>query len=316
MAIQTKPKPKPKGKGKGKGSLGFLMEKKGPLPVWAWAAMSAVLLFLLYRHFKGGGSKSAATANAPADSTQPADTSGAGDFGGTGGGGSSPTDTSGDLSNTSPFSTGFELPYGYGGGQGFPSDLTTLPDGTNPSATTGIGGVGPLNWGNEHFTSRAQFESWLTSRGGSIASFRVTHPAAYAHYLALPSGKSRVKAQKKSTTRATGTKRSSTRTSLTKAAKSIATGVSGATPRKTTVRGITKSPLTGVSHVLTQAGSNGRVSALHPSALTGGANTRTKVAPKVPTASKTPKVAAKPKPVATPIITKRANAGPPAKRKK
>jgi hypothetical protein len=37
-----------------------LAKKKGPLPVWAWALISAVLVYMLYRHFQssGGGSSS------------------------------------------------------------------------------------------------------------------------------------------------------------------------------------------------------------------------------------------------------------------
>ncbi len=321
MATQTKAKPKPqankpKGKG-GKGFLAFLQRKEMGLPIWAWALIIAFALFLFYRRLKGGGGAKSSTPSTATDQTAP-DTSGAGDFSGSGGGGSSPSDTSGDLSNTQPFGSGFELPYGYGGfGQGFPTDFSTLPDGTNPTATTPVGGVGPLNWGNEHFTSRKQFESWLTSRGGSIASFRVSHPAAYAHYLALPSGKSKVKATKKTTAKAGGTVRSGTTSPISKARKAIATGVSGGgTPRKTSVRTIAKAPLTGVSHTITQAGSNGRVSALHPSTLTGGSNPRTKVAPKSPTATKTPKVAAKPKPVAHPVVTKPSRPSPPKKARK
>lgn len=317
MATDTKKPPaknKPKGKG-GKGFLAFLQRKEMGLPIWAWALVLAFAMFLLYKRGKGKTSAASSPATA-ADTTGQPDTSGLGDFSGGGGGGTSPTDTSGNLSNTSPFGSGFELPYGYGADQGFPTDFSTLPEGTNPTATTGVGGVGPLRWGEQNFTSRAQFESWLSGHGGSIAAFRVTHPAAYAHYLALPSGKSKIKATKKSTSKATGTKTSSSRTIISKARKQIATGVSGAVPHKTTVRGITKAPLTGVSHTVTQAGSNGRVSALHPSALIGGRSNVTKVAPKSPTATKTPKVAAKPKPVAHPIITKRANAAPPRKARK
>lgn len=38
----------------------FFTEKKGPLPVWAWAAIAAVMLYLIYRHFR---SSSTSTSN-------------------------------------------------------------------------------------------------------------------------------------------------------------------------------------------------------------------------------------------------------------
>lgn len=44
--------------------LGSLTEKKGPLPVWAWALVSAGVLYLLYRHFSSGGSSSTASSSA------------------------------------------------------------------------------------------------------------------------------------------------------------------------------------------------------------------------------------------------------------
>jgi hypothetical protein len=41
--------------------LRYLTQKKGPLPVWGWALISAAILYILYRHFKGSGGSAAST---------------------------------------------------------------------------------------------------------------------------------------------------------------------------------------------------------------------------------------------------------------
>lgn len=52
-------------------SLAFLKEKKFGLPVWAWAIVVSLVLFLLYKHFKGSSSSSTGTTS----STPTTDTS-------------------------------------------------------------------------------------------------------------------------------------------------------------------------------------------------------------------------------------------------
>lgn len=49
--------------------IGSLTQKKGPLPVWAWALITAGVLYLLYRHFKGSGNSAAASPAATATDT-------------------------------------------------------------------------------------------------------------------------------------------------------------------------------------------------------------------------------------------------------
>lgn len=64
-----------------------LTKKKGPLPIWAWAIITAGILYLAYRHFRGSGSTAASPTLTDAGSqaatptdvpTGPVDTSGNG----------------------------------------------------------------------------------------------------------------------------------------------------------------------------------------------------------------------------------------------
>lgn len=76
-------------------SFKFLTKKYGPLPGWAWATISAALIYLLYRHFQNSGGSSGATSSpmtmGDATTTAPGDMTGstpgnAGDLGATTGG--------------------------------------------------------------------------------------------------------------------------------------------------------------------------------------------------------------------------------------
>lgn len=57
-----------------------LKRKVGPLPVWAWAVLGAVVVFYVFRHFKTGGASTAATSTQPTANTS---TTGTGSAGGT-----------------------------------------------------------------------------------------------------------------------------------------------------------------------------------------------------------------------------------------
>lgn len=104
--------------------LGAVTRKLGPLPVWAWAGV-IVIGFLLYRHFRGGGSSAAAPTATGATTDQtyvpPFDAAGASGGGGIGTTGTSPagiSDTAGDVQLTGGgTSTGLSPGTTAGGGQ-------------------------------------------------------------------------------------------------------------------------------------------------------------------------------------------------------
>lgn len=306
--------PVAKKKAGGKGTMGFLTKKELGLPIWAWGLIVSVLLFFLYKHFKGASTTTPAAASTDATTGDfPATTADDGS-GGTAGGG---TDSSGDLSDIAaslqnePQAIADLL-----GAQGF---LQTQPlaNGTNPYATTGIAGVGPLDWGGQPFTSRSQFNAYLKSKGLSVTQFEVMHPAAYAHYLALPSGVTATKNSKKPGTPKLATK-SSTKT-LATSAKHVATTVTSfAKPKKAPVVTTHKAPMQTQVGIFGKLQSGKVATVNHPSALVGSTNkSAVKKAVNTPSPVKSPaKTAAKPTPKTSTPIAKPVAHKPPAKAKK
>lgn len=278
--------------------LSFLKKKELGLPIWAWALIVSVGLFVLYRYVKNRNPSATPAAATPVQASDFTGTGAADDSGGGVSGGGA--DTSGDLSDQGL--TG-GLGGGSGGGyqrlrQGGGIDTgDTTPGavaGMNPSGTTAIAGAGPLDWGGQQFTSRADFTSWLSGHGGSVAQFAVMHPAAYAKYLALPAGKTAKSV--KSTTKSSplSTKKSPVR-SVVGGNKSVTKPVKTATPKKIKV----PSKVSGMFNIdATVPGL--RTTTLHPAAKVGpGKPAANKPAPKPVTKTKTPtKPAAKPTPVA------------------
>lgn len=196
--------------------LSFLKKKELGLPMWAWAIIVAVIMLVLYRHFKNS---SGANSQTPVDATSqatPADSGTAGDLGGGSGGGSlgGATDTSGALSDTvsnlaakeaADYQALFDQLQGNAQGNPGPGNITPAPT----ASTNG------LEWDGTTFKSRADFNAYLKSKGLSVKQFAARHPAAYAIYLALPSGVSRTSAPK-----------SSVLGSATKAAGKVTSGLS------------------------------------------------------------------------------------------
>lgn len=182
--------------------VSFLKKKELGLPIWAWGIIVAVFMFLLYRHYKNAGSSSASSntlGTSTTPDTTPVDTgsgsagdSGSGGIGGdTGAGAGGGTDTSGGLaalaSVLAPEGAYYQslLDGLQGGTTPLGGDTTT---GTNPMAaqTTGFN---PLLWNDVAFKTRSQFDSYLKSKGLTVATFAKKHPAAYKVYKALPAGK-------------------------------------------------------------------------------------------------------------------------------
>lgn len=174
--------------------LGFLKKKELGLPLWAWALIVAVLMYLLYRHYKNSAANaSAASTTAPdttGTSTGALDTSGGGSGDFSGGGGGPSGDNSGALSalaaDLAPEGQYYQSLLD--AGQGLIDPGLQVPDPNASVTPTDTASTNPLSWGGTSFTTRAQFNAWLGSHGGSLKQFAVTHPAAYAQYLGLPAG--------------------------------------------------------------------------------------------------------------------------------
>lgn len=299
----------------GGGTLAFLKKKELGLPVWAWGAIVAVGLFILYRRFNAGASASPTQAPASTDATTgdfpPADSGG----GSAGGGSDGSTDTSGDLQgvadaiNAEPQAIADLL-----GAQGF-FGSDPLQDGTNPLATTGVAGVGALDWGGQPFATRAQFNAYLKSKGLSAAQFSTMHPAAYAHYLALPSGVTATKNSKKPGAPKTAVK--SSRRTLASTVKHVGTAVTKTgTPRKAPVVTQVKRPLLASTLLGGKLQASGTKVFLQPSGLLNTQKTATKKVVPAPAPAKNTKPVAKPKPVAHPVKQNTGPGVPPKKVKK
>lgn len=242
-----------------------LTRKIGPQPAWAWLAEGGGALWL-WRRKTAGATTAGAT---PADSTSsvgvPIDTGGGSGGGGFSGGGSGGGDTGG----------------GSGGGGTVAPPTTTLPPDTTPQAPTSPAApqptatltaqgfpAGNLLWGNTMFTSQAQFNAYLKSKGLSVGQFARNHPAAYAIYLGLPAGSKAAKA-KHLARRATGRAKPKGKTGSHRAAPTV---------RKRSATATTRKPRTDHRHRSTL----GRARVAHPDASHAapanvGRNTRARV---------------------------------------
>lgn len=301
MPTDVTPPRRPGGK-TASGAVAFLKRKELGLPIWAWGLITAILLYVLYRRFGGGGRASSKSPTQTAtDATQvpPSDT------GGGGGGGSPPLDTSGDLASAGG------LPFVFlGNGGGYPYDFSSLysnnPGDGNPTATIPVAGLGPLDWGGQSYTTRAQFNAYLKSKGISAAQFATNHPAAYSHYLALPAGVSKTAAS-------SGTRQLAQEAPIIRAGATIGAAIGGSSrPVKQSPTSTFKAPVFSDYPILKGIGSNGRtVTLLQP---TYAAKT---VVPESSPIKAPAKSAVKPRPAPTPVFQPReSNPRPPVRRKK
>lgn len=292
---------------KGGDSFGGILKKKGPggIPYWAYTIAGVLLAYLLYRWYANrSGSNSASNTTPASDATQPASSDT---------GGSPATDTSGDLGG----GAGGDNSGGYGYGGWSPNyGGPPLAEGTNPSATTPIAGSSALVWGEQNFTTRAQFNAYLKSHGRSVTQFATLHPAAYAEYLALPAGSpSGAKTAGKAPVK-TGF---ISIASIERIAKGLTkTGVSTASttrrPAKAANGHAFKSPLSG--HAATVTTVDKRTVAA-PATLINTTAQEVAKAAKPPAPIKAPgKTTVKPRPEAHPVLVKPAVKTPPRKARK
>lgn len=171
-----------------------LQKKYHGLPIYAWAAIAAVVLFLGWRYMRnrGGGGSGSAAASGGASSD-----AGASPMGGSG---SQDFQTPGNLTGpdqpaqpgggVDPY--GFTLPDDNGqgtdwtstGGDFFPPPSEPSNNGTLP--TDGKGGS--FQWGGQSFTSQSQFKAWVKAHGGNLTTILARHPALKNTYSNLPAG--------------------------------------------------------------------------------------------------------------------------------
>jgi hypothetical protein len=174
------------------GFLAYLKQKKGPFPLWVWAIITTLVLYLIYRWMKNRGGISSAQNTAPISSQ------------------STPTDlgspgSAGDSSSGNPLTTVGASDPGLIAGDGSsisdgiippldptPPDTGPPPDPTAPpvavAPTITLAPQSSLNWGGQNFKTKAAFNSWLKVRGQSAIGWMTLHPAGAITYLSLPAG--------------------------------------------------------------------------------------------------------------------------------
>lgn len=321
---------------KAKGFVNSLKKKELGLPIWAWGIIVAVVIVAFYLHSKKAGKASNTGTAQPltgGTATAPNDTSGAG--GGTdpsGSSGSGADDLSSELAAqtdainaqsqqlASEFSDQTDLLQSYLDSANGETSPGTSPGG-NPSATTSVAGVGPLNWGGTHFTSQAQFNAYLKARGISAAHFRVMHPAAYAHYLALPKGVAKIKPKKKGASTAGLVRAGKKTTSKARGALKARTRTTSNRPVKQHVVSQHKSPALSSSLLRSSTTHAKHQTVFHPAAVRGSELARKNSANEGFTEARSPaktpaKTAAKPKPRNEHAKPAPRNRRPPVKRHK
>lgn len=170
-----------------------LQKKYHGLPVYAWAAIAAVVLLLGWRYMKsrgGSGSSAAASTGGSSDAgATPIDTTGAQDF-------QTPTDLTGPDQPAQPGGGvdpyGFTLPGDNGQGTDWGgTDLNYGPPPSEPSNTGTLptdGKGGSFSWGGQSFSSQSQFKAWVKAHGGNLATILAKHPALKRTYTSLPAG--------------------------------------------------------------------------------------------------------------------------------
>lgn len=128
--------------------LQSLTKKRGPLPTWAWALIASIILYLLYRHFKGSSTASATTATDTTSTDTTGNVASIPSVTDTGGVGFSPPDT---LPNTdvsqSSVTPWWMDPTITGQDPTNPTDTTNspVPPLSSPPITTGPQGVRNLD---------------------------------------------------------------------------------------------------------------------------------------------------------------------------